>query len=263
MTSERHDMSTDEAWEEWGRRDAYFGMITDNKYRRSQMTEESRREFFQSGEVHVRYLIDTIHRHIDPEFKPKSILDFGCGVGRLLVPFAAIAEQVVGLDVSPSMLVEAKRNCDERQLQNVTLMASDDELSALTDVFDLIHSYIVFQHIPARRGLAIVSRLIERLCPGGIGAIHLTYSKTAYAATHGIAPPAQGSPEPPAIAPPIDPDPEMQMNCYGINEILYSMQSRGVSRVRLDFTDHGGELGSSCSLWWTGRHLSLLRIRIT
>ncbi len=165
-------MSTDEAWEEWGRRDAYFGVITDSKYRRSHITEELKRDFFESGAVHVRNLFETIRRYIDPDFKPKTILDFGCGVGRLLAPFAAVAEHVVGLDVAPSMLLEAKRNCDERRLRNVTLMTSDDELSVLTDSFDLIHSYIVFQHIPVRRGRVIVGRLIEHLRPGGVGAIH-------------------------------------------------------------------------------------------
>jgi ubiquinone/menaquinone biosynthesis C-methylase UbiE len=51
-----------------------------------------------------------IRRHINPEFAPRKILDFGCGVGRSPVAFAAMAEEVVGLDVSPAMLREARAN---------------------------------------------------------------------------------------------------------------------------------------------------------
>src|ERR1700681_1933935 len=135
------DMSTDSAWEEWGRRDPYFGVITNPKFRRSEMNEDAKREFFESGGTHAQYVLATIRKHINPEFAPLKVLDFGCGVGRLLVPFARIAEDVVGLDVSPSMLEEARRNCDERHLRNVRLLQCDDYLSTVTDTFDLIHSF--------------------------------------------------------------------------------------------------------------------------
>ena len=34
-------MSTDDAWEQWGRRDPYFGVITHAKFRRADMTKEA------------------------------------------------------------------------------------------------------------------------------------------------------------------------------------------------------------------------------
>src|SRR5882672_4270245 len=243
MTSESPDMSTDEAWEEWGRRDPYYGVITDPKFRRSGMTEELKREFFESGANQVRGLFATIRRYIDPAFTPTAILDFGCGVGRLLVPFAAGAKEVVGMDVSPSMLLEAKRNCEERHLTNVALLRSDDELSALTGTFDLIHSFIVFQHIPVDRGRAIIFRLFEGVRPGGVIAIHVTYSKASFAATHGIAPAKEPSSERVVTPPQPDADPVMQMNAYNINELLFSMQRLGYGPIHIEFTDHAGELG--------------------
>src|SRR5690606_15625018 len=51
---------------------------------------------------------------------------------------------------------------------------SDDELSQLRGSFDLIHSFLVFQHIPVRRGEAIVERLLERLETGGVAAFHFS-----------------------------------------------------------------------------------------
>jgi SAM-dependent methyltransferase len=244
MSGDPTDMSTDVAWEEWGRREPYFGVITHPRYRRSHLNEDTKREFFDSGAPHVQYVLATIKRCIDPNFAPRSILDFGCGVGRLLLPFAAMAEEVVGVDVSQSMLQEARRNCEQRGLSNIRLLLSDDRLSTLTDKFDLIHSFIVFQHIPVERGRAILSKLLQHLRPGGVGAIHLTYSKILYAPTQGAPPPPnQSVPLSARRATPTGGDPEIQMNPYNVNQILFAMQCAGISRFHTEFTDHGGELG--------------------
>jgi 2-polyprenyl-3-methyl-5-hydroxy-6-metoxy-1,4-benzoquinol methylase len=244
MTEHRIDMSTDIAWEEWGRRDPYFGVITDPKFRRTEMDERSKQEFFESGASHVNGVLTTIRKYVDPNFTPRRVLEFGCGVGRLLVAFAKTAEDVVGLDVSPSMLQEARWNCDKHGVLNVGLFTSDDSLSSLNGSFDLIHSCIVFQHIPVERGRAIFSKLLQRLRPGGIGAIQLTYSKTRFASNHGVAPPAPTPSELlPASTVAPDADPVIQMNPYNMNEIMFLMQSRGVQQFHVEFSDHGGELG--------------------
>jgi 2-polyprenyl-3-methyl-5-hydroxy-6-metoxy-1,4-benzoquinol methylase len=239
----RMDMSTDTAWEEWGRRDPYFGVITDPKFRSTEIKGTAKQEFFASGESHVHGVLSTIRKYIDPGFAPRTVLDFGCGVGRLLIPFAKITADVVGLDVSPSMLQEARRNCDAQRVHNVRLLCSDDTLSTLTGSFDLIHSCIVFQHIPVDRGRTIFSQLLRHLRPGGVGAVQLTYSKTLFAETHGIAPASLLPPEVPAQPVCTDADPEIQMNPYNMNEILFLMQQQGMSRFLTEFTDHGGELG--------------------
>jgi ubiquinone/menaquinone biosynthesis C-methylase UbiE len=243
MTEHRTDMSTDIAWEEWGRRDPYFGVITDPKFRRSGLDELAKQQFFESGESHVHGLLTTIRKHVDPNFTPRNVLDFGCGVGRLLAPFAKIADEVVGLDVSQSMLEEARRNCDEHQLRNVRLLVSDDNLSSLTGEFDLIHSCIVFQHIPVERGRAIFSKLLRHLRRGGVGAVQLTYSKTRFASTYGSAPPELTLPGVMPLSIPEDADPEIQMNPYNFNEILFLMQCQGAQRFHAEFSNHGGELG--------------------
>jgi SAM-dependent methyltransferase len=209
------------------------------------MDDHIKREFFQSGESHAHGVLATIRRYVDPGFAPRTVLEFGCGVGRLLIPFAKVVDEVVGLDVSPSMLQEARRNCDEHGLRNVRLLDSDDSLSTLTESFDLIHSCIVFQHIPAERGRAIFSKLLQHLRPGGVGAIQLTYSKTRFASTHGIAPaPLAATPAGASTQSiPAGADPEIQMNPYNLNEILFLMQCLGVQQFHVEFSDHGGELG--------------------
>lgn len=244
------EMNTDSAWEAWGRQDPYYGVITNPKFRQSELTAEARKEFFDSGYAHAEYVMLMIRQHIDPNFQPRSILDFGCGVGRLVVPFAKLAAEVVGMDVSSAMLLEAKKNCDEQGIDNVQLLVSNDEISLLGRQFDLIHSYIVFQHIPPERGRTIFGKLLRHIPVGGIGAIHFCYSKSHYEETHGVAPqpapPAESATVQETLVPnplPQSADPEMQMNSYHMNEVLFLLQKAGVSRFHAEFTDHGGELG--------------------
>jgi len=249
------ELSTDRAWEEWGKRDPYFSVITDPRYRRTALDEGARREFFATGRGHVDYLLSTIRKNVDPDFTPRSVVDFGCGVGRLLIPFASVASDVVGLDVSDAMLQEAQRNCELHKAGNVRLIKSDDGLSGLTGVFDLLHSCIVFQHIPFARGQVILAQLLQHIRPGGVAAIQVLYSNAnthanANAATTtqvSAAPDNSPADQPPQVdatsTPAADPDPELQMNPYDMNRVFLILHRAGIRKFFADFTDHGGELG--------------------
>ena len=262
-----HD--TDTAWKAWGERDPYFGVITDQRYRKDRLTAESLDLFFRSGDSHVKHVASSIRRYIDPGYQPKRVLDFGCGVGRLLPAFARLGAEVWGIDISEAMLQEARRNCERMQVPGVHLALSDDELSHVEGSFDLVHTAIVLQHIEARRGVRLVDRLISKLAPGGVAALHMTYAKRQFSDSYGSPPAAQQStvpslpvelplwrrlinkPSPPtAVKAPststrADEDPEMQMNPYPLNDVMFLIQQCGAKRVHVEFSDHGGELGGT------------------
>jgi SAM-dependent methyltransferase len=254
------DHDTDLSWQQWGERDPYFSVLTVSKYRRERLDAGALREFFESGRVHVQYVLDVVRLRLVPGFAATRALDFGCGVGRTLIPLASAAREVVGVDVSPAMLGEARANCEAHAVGNVQLLASDDALSPLQGDFDLIHSSLVFQHIPVERGRAIFARLLSLLRPGGIGAFHFAYAKSRFADNWGAQPalasagPRAGSgllrrkrPAKPTAAWPeteaASADPEMQMNSYPLNEVFFCLQRAGIASLLVDFTDHGGELG--------------------
>ncbi|MBF0383303.1 MAG: class I SAM-dependent methyltransferase [Magnetococcales bacterium] len=251
---------TDSEWEKWGNNDPYFGVVTHDKYRKKNITDEAKNEFFQSGQREVKKILETCKRHLDENFAPKNVLEFGCGVGRLTIPLAKISNHVVGLDVSTSMLNEAQQNCTEHSITNVSLQKSDDNFSALDGTFDFIYSYIVFQHIPVTRGELIFTNLLKLLESGGICVIQLTYANSytfieketpsnkeksglhrmASRLFHIFKKSQKPEPEP---QPEVNKDPEMQMNHYNLNKLFYILQSMGIKNIYLDFTDHGGELG--------------------
>lgn len=161
-------------WEGLGSTDPYWTVLTHEKFHASRLDDAARGEFFQSGEEHLDWVMQTVHEKLSAAFEPTRALDFGCGVGRVLIPLAR-RTPAVGVDVASSMLAEARKNLDQRGL-NADLVIGDDALSQVTGEFDFIHSYIVLQHIPPARGERIVKALLERLEPGGIAVLHVTYA---------------------------------------------------------------------------------------
>jgi ubiquinone/menaquinone biosynthesis C-methylase UbiE len=174
------DGNTDREWERFGATDPYYGVFPDQKYRKGNLTPNAKESFFKSGEEHIAKVMASIRKHLDSSYAPRKPLDFGCGVGRLVIPLAKLAEHVVGIDISESMIAEAKKNCESASITNVTFLRCDDELSQLLgEKYDLIHSFIVFQQLPVRRGEAIFKRLMRHLDDGGVCVVHFTYAKSS------------------------------------------------------------------------------------
>ncbi len=164
---------TDKHWEEWGAQDPYFGVLNIDRFRCGSISE-TRDEFFQSGEAFISSLLGKWQRAAGRQGSLSRALDFGCGVGRLVIPLARRFEEVVAIDVSESMLREANKNCTAAGLSNVAFVKSDDAVTALTGSFDFVVSYIVFQHIPPVRGYLIMDRLLSSVNPGGRAMIHVS-----------------------------------------------------------------------------------------
>lgn len=238
---------TDRDWERFGEVDPYFGVLSAERYRTASLTPEARAEFFESGRAHVQLVLEAIRRHLVPGFKPARVLDFGCGVGRLLIPFAADCERVVGVDVSEGMLRVAAENCARAGVTNVELVKGDDRLSRVGGQFDLVHSFIVFQHIRPARGEALLRELIRLVRPGGVGAVHFTYRQVRpplrragswvrkhVPLTHNLLNLLGGRPWG---------WPLMEMNHYSLGSLFASLHRSGCEHCYVRFTDHGGHLG--------------------
>ncbi|HJP60816.1 MAG TPA: class I SAM-dependent methyltransferase [Gemmatimonadaceae bacterium] len=238
---------SDRDWERFGSTDPYFAVLTAPEFH-GRPSGAERARFFQSGVDHIDTMFSIIHEHLDPSFAPERALDFGCGVGRLLIPLAARCRDVTGMDISPSMLAEARRNCDAAGATAVRLVQSDDNLSALDGEFDFIHSYIVLQHIPLVRGETIIRSLARRLAPNGIAMIQVPYtggrerllSKLLYWTRMAIPGGRQainllrGKP---AGAP------VMQMNPYSVTRLLDMVAAEGCREVHVRFSEHNGARG--------------------
>ena len=106
---------TNADWEHLARTEPYWSVLSEDVYKLDKLDDKHLKQFFASGEALTAKIFETIERHYSESFRPKRALDFGCGVGRLLIPLSKRCEQVVGVDVSETMLEIARENLVEHQ----------------------------------------------------------------------------------------------------------------------------------------------------
>ena len=238
-----------EQWERFGRDDPYYGVYSVDEFRGKGLDASNRDRFFASGEEHVSAVLAGVRELIDADYHPSAVLDYGCGVGRVLIPLARLADRAVGVDVSPSMLAEARNNLAAAGLTEVELV-EPSQLERLTPEYDLVHSAIVLQHVPVRDGERIVSALAGLLRPGGIGVIHLPIGaqrglrlfnelmRLPLAAN--ILNLVRGRPWS---------YPHMQMNVYDLSRLMLVLRGQGVQVVHLTLAPRSGGY-DACSLYF-------------
>ncbi len=231
--------NSDHEWQLFGDKNPYYGVISDEKLQQKNLNEETMVEFWNSGLDYIDSVFLNIEHHIDPDFKPERALDFGCGVGRLVFAIRKRCNHVTGIDVSSSMLAEAKRQAAIKAIDNLAFIESSDCHGLGENLFDFLHSYIVFQHIPVARGNAILDKLLASLCSGGVGVLHFTFRNPKYRAWKLISKIPYNKQIRNLIHGRPKDTPFMQMNEYDLNEIMEKIQRQGARTCHLAFTDHG------------------------
>jgi SAM-dependent methyltransferase len=105
-------------------------------------------------------------------------LDFGCGVGRLSAALAQHVEHVVSVDISPTMVAEAKRQ--GRCGDNVTFVLNDKpDLSFQPSAsVDLVYSSLVLQHLPRDLASGYLAEFGRVLRPGGVAVVQVATRPT-------------------------------------------------------------------------------------
>jgi SAM-dependent methyltransferase len=150
-------------WDAWGREDPLWAAVTrTDKLGRRWDVEE----FLQTG----RDEVDFVLRHLGElgaEVPRGRALDFGCGVGRFTQALAERFDRADGVDISPSMLDEARRLNRRGERCRYHLNARDD-LSLFPDgSFPFAFSMLVLQHVRPRHAKRYLEELLRVLAPGG------------------------------------------------------------------------------------------------
>jgi cyclopropane fatty-acyl-phospholipid synthase-like methyltransferase len=223
-------LRTDNAWEKFGRQNPYYGVLADEKFASSSI-DANREEFFATGRRAVAQMLNRYERHFG-SLPRDRVLDHGCGVGRLTLPLAKQFASVVALDVSRSMLAEARGNAARFGSTNVLFALADDALSNAPGTFDFVNSYMVLQHIRVRRGLRILSRLLDKVSSGGGFHVHVSMrtdparSRALWWASHHI--PGVKIWQNVICGRPWN-APAMQMNNYPLNRIALLLATHGIT----------------------------------
>jgi SAM-dependent methyltransferase len=227
------DRDTDADWRELGATQPYWGVLTHPDYRTENLTPANLEAFYASG---GEYISDIVRRLKAATGKPAGgrALDFGCGAGRLTDAMTAYARSVVGFDISPGMLAEARKRGGKATY-----------VDAMPDgLFDWINSFIVLQHIPPDRGLLLIEDLLARLAPSGLVSLHVTVWREA----HLKEPSASGLKR--LLRPLVRrwrvaqlPKGTIRMYDYDLSQVVERLNRAGICELTLVPTDHGGHHG--------------------
>jgi SAM-dependent methyltransferase len=127
-------------WDARAREDAFYFVDNQLRYR-----DPDIERFWAGGRDALDRMLELLDITIAPD---AAIVEIGCGVGRITRFLAARGGQVRAIDVSETMLQQARRLNPE--LENVEWILGDGRSLAPieTDSADVCHSFVVFQHIP-------------------------------------------------------------------------------------------------------------------
>jgi SAM-dependent methyltransferase len=149
-------------WEQLGRKNPLGAILTvDNE-----MADWNIGEFLATGRADVSRFMSDFER-LSPNTPRTRLLDFGCGVGRVTRVFADGFDEVVGVDVAPTMIEWARSlHADCGRCTFLVNRAPDLKCFASAS-FSVVYSRIVLQHI--RTGIVerYIPELIRVLQPGG------------------------------------------------------------------------------------------------
>ncbi|MDR4461650.1 MAG: methyltransferase domain-containing protein [Nitrospirales bacterium] len=124
-------------WNERAQHHARFWIATEDYH-----TEE---KFAQSGIDTAQALLATIPV---PHLPSWNVLDIGCGIGRVLKALASHFHHLVGVDVSSAMITQSKQWLADHPHIHTYETSGVDLQEFPHSTFDLVYSYVTFQHLP-------------------------------------------------------------------------------------------------------------------
>lgn len=157
---------TRNAWSGFGESDAFWSVLTEQKYRSDTLDASAREAFYASGEGEFTDLAAACRRNGIALDASATVLELGCGVGRVSGRLAQHFRSYIGVDISPSHLRIASRHLSSLGCENVQLLPLEEFLRD-PPPFDLLYTILTLQHNPPPVMLMLLRTCLSRLRPGG------------------------------------------------------------------------------------------------
>jgi SAM-dependent methyltransferase len=148
-------------WDDRARQDAFH-------YIASWRTGWTAADFLDSGEKDFSGLVQPMLESCGLAAAGNTMVELGCGAGRMTGAFAKRYARVYGLDLSAEMLRRA-RELHPRERNILWMRVSGADLACIQrDSADLVFSYLVLQHVPSSPlALAYIREILRIVRPGG------------------------------------------------------------------------------------------------
>lgn len=151
-------------WNQFGKQDPLWAIATWDDKKGNKWNPE---EFFELGRQEIAGVMEYVQK-LGLLQQLGRALDFGCGVGRLTQALASYFDEVVGIDIAPSMVKLAKQY--NRFGARCTYRVNDqDNLRLFPDQeFHFIYSNIVLQHMKPEYAKSYIKEFLRVLKPEGV-----------------------------------------------------------------------------------------------
>lgn len=151
-------------WDAMARRNAFYGVVSWPEFQA--LDQVDREKFWDTGRREVDLFLDRLNLG---ETRSWSMVEIGCGLGRMTHRFAERFGRVYAVDVSPEMFGRAKTQW--AHLSNVEfVLGHGNDFPGVSDrSVDFVFSFIVLQHVPDPQIVKDYLRETARvLKPGGL-----------------------------------------------------------------------------------------------
>jgi SAM-dependent methyltransferase len=160
-------------WDELAGFNAEWAVLSDPETRFGTWDQE---RFFATGDEQIEKTM-RVAAELGLPRAHGSVLDFGCGVGRLSRALSRHFDRYTGVDISPEMVARARELSGSAE-ERTFLVNETPDLSAFeSDSFDAVFSFLVLQHIGDRDQIrAYLAEFARVLVPGGLIAFQIPSS---------------------------------------------------------------------------------------
>ena len=125
--------------------------------------------FLATGEIAAKCLEDTLQRNGVAIGSLDKVLDFGCGIGRVMRHWATLnGPKLHGTDYNPALVAWCREHLTFAQFQ---VNGLDQTLSYPDDTFDFTYALSVFTHLDGPLQAFWMNELRRVLKPGGLAFI--------------------------------------------------------------------------------------------
>lgn len=123
-------------WEKFAQENAEYFIDTTHQ------EDEDLAQFFKSGQDFTAKTLDRVEGLL-PDYE--RALEIGSGIGRLTLSHARKFDEVLAVDVAPTMLQKLKQHANNKGIGNVKTFLPGEAWD--TEPVSYAYSYLVFQHI--------------------------------------------------------------------------------------------------------------------
>lgn len=158
------------AWQKLGEQDPLWAVLS---YPGKDGGQWDENEFFETGKKDVETYHRLLKEHASIPERISSMLDFGCGVGRLSRAWSDHCVRVTGVDVSPSMVERARTYLSGIDNVEIKLNQEPNLGQFGDDSFQCVTSHICLQHIPPANASAYIAEFGRIVEEGGAVAFQM------------------------------------------------------------------------------------------